>query len=258
MAAKYSAASAISSSVMARARSAIVLVFGLRGSALRRSPLRKSRSCWTKYAGGSADTGAFSGRPRPFGRWQKPQPRRPVAVFDGPSRMMSVIGGWSSGCQSMTFPPSRMSTSENDAELPGACLGRVCSVASSLGRRLRVGAACGVALSPGFGGSTTPYAHNGRRAKSTVGTEVSTLSAGATATHWSVQSPCRAGRSVHRSRGEHTAQEHYCANVACLLVSDTDNVDALRGEQDSASVTRAQGPDCPPRGTAHTRVERRR
>ena len=75
-AAKYSADWTISSSVIALASSIIVLVFGLRGSALRRSPSRKSRSCWMKYAGGKAAVGAFSGRPSPFGRWQKPQPRR--------------------------------------------------------------------------------------------------------------------------------------------------------------------------------------
>ena len=118
-----------------------------------------------KYAGGNAAVGAFSGRPRPFGRWQKPQPRRPLALA-GPSLMMSGMAGWSRGYQSATLLPSRMSTSENEAVLPGNCRALVCSSGSSFGRRLRVGAACGVALSPGFGDSRKPYAHSGWLAKS--------------------------------------------------------------------------------------------
>ena len=68
IAAKYSAAAFTSSSVMAFARSIIVLVFGFRGSAVCRRPFRKSWIWRTKYATGSPAGGAFSGRPFPFGR----------------------------------------------------------------------------------------------------------------------------------------------------------------------------------------------
>ena len=55
MAEKYSAAALISSSVMALAKSIIVFVFGFRGSAVCRTPLRKSWSWRTKYATGRPD-----------------------------------------------------------------------------------------------------------------------------------------------------------------------------------------------------------
>ena len=68
IAAKYSAETRISSSVMTFARSIMVFVFGFLGSADRLSPLRKSCSCRMKYPTGNAAGGAFSGRPLPFGR----------------------------------------------------------------------------------------------------------------------------------------------------------------------------------------------
>src|SRR5437016_4635628 len=57
---KYAAAASTSSSIIALARSIIVLVFGFLGSALYRRPLRKSWIWRTKYGRGSAPGAAFS------------------------------------------------------------------------------------------------------------------------------------------------------------------------------------------------------
>ena len=64
---KYSAATLISSGVIAFAIAIIAFVFALRGSALLRNPSRKSFICWMKYDTGRPDTPAFSCRPLPFG-----------------------------------------------------------------------------------------------------------------------------------------------------------------------------------------------
>src|SRR5262245_12969494 len=82
--------------------------------------------------------------------------------------MMSVIFGWSSGYQSMTLLPSRMSTNENLPALPGSDRGLVCSPSSSLGRSAREGGCCGTAFSPGAGGVGNPYAQSGCCVKSTA------------------------------------------------------------------------------------------
>ncbi len=60
IAAKYSAATRISSGVSAFAIVIITFVLALRGSALFRAPLRKSFICWMKYETGSPETPAFS------------------------------------------------------------------------------------------------------------------------------------------------------------------------------------------------------
>ena len=53
---------------IAFAKPIIVFVLALRGSALFRSPFRKSCICCMKYAGCKLLIGAFSGRPDPSGR----------------------------------------------------------------------------------------------------------------------------------------------------------------------------------------------
>ena len=60
IAAKYSAAVLISSGVIALAMAIMRLVLALRGSALLRTPLRKSFICWMKYDTGNPEMPAFS------------------------------------------------------------------------------------------------------------------------------------------------------------------------------------------------------
>src|SRR5437868_7697597 len=69
---KYSAAAFISSSLIPLAIVVITAVLALRGSAVLRRSLRKSCNCWRKYATGKPETDAFSGRPLPLIRWQRP------------------------------------------------------------------------------------------------------------------------------------------------------------------------------------------
>src|SRR5262245_28776348 len=70
--AKYSAASFISCSLIALAMLVITPVLALRASEVLRRSFLKSSSCWMKYATGRPDTDAFSGRPLPLTRWQRP------------------------------------------------------------------------------------------------------------------------------------------------------------------------------------------
>src|SRR4051812_1689778 len=65
---EYSAAAFISSSLMPFAIVVMTAVLALRGSDVFRRSLRKSWSCWRKYATGRPDTDAFSGRPLPLTR----------------------------------------------------------------------------------------------------------------------------------------------------------------------------------------------
>src|SRR5262249_62430710 len=78
--AKYSAAAFISASLMPLAMVVITFVLPLRESALFLRSLLKSSSCCRKYAIGSPETEAFSGRPLPFTRWQRPQPHTSGAL----------------------------------------------------------------------------------------------------------------------------------------------------------------------------------
>ena len=68
------------------------------------------------YSAGWPATLAFSGRPWPLGRWQKPQAStsgaRPLATTGG-------IGGWLSGCQSGGSKRFRNSERLKVTSLPG-------------------------------------------------------------------------------------------------------------------------------------------
>src|SRR5690349_20965556 len=70
---KYVAACWISSSVIALANAIIRLVLAFRGSELLRRSFLKSINVFTKYSTDNPETGAFSGRPLPFGMWQSAQ-----------------------------------------------------------------------------------------------------------------------------------------------------------------------------------------
>ena len=88
---KYVAACWISSSLIAFANAIMRLVLPLRGSALLRRSFLKSISVLTKYSTGMPATGAFSGRPFPFGMWH----RLHAATFCAclPLATISGIGG---------------------------------------------------------------------------------------------------------------------------------------------------------------------
>ena len=95
---KYADASLISSGVIAFAIVIIRFVFVFRASALFRLPDAKSLIVWMKYDTGRPDTGAFSGRPLPWARWQRLHAKtlascRPLATIEG-------MGGCASGNQS--------------------------------------------------------------------------------------------------------------------------------------------------------------
>src|SRR5688572_12864806 len=68
---KYAADCLISSSVIALAMAIILLVLAFRGSALFLRSFLKSIIVWMKYASDNPATPAFSGRPLPFGMWQR-------------------------------------------------------------------------------------------------------------------------------------------------------------------------------------------
>ncbi len=72
------------------------------------------------YAAGSPASDAFSGRPCPFTRWQKPHARicglRPWATASG-------IGGCAEGNQSGGLFASRVCATVSDTLLPAICRG---------------------------------------------------------------------------------------------------------------------------------------
>src|SRR4051812_45055132 len=97
--AKYCAAAFISSSLMPLAIIVMTFVLALRGSALLRRSFRKSWSCCRKYATGRPETDAFSGRPLPLIRWQRPHAQTSGAL---PYCTTYGIFAWSFGNQSPT------------------------------------------------------------------------------------------------------------------------------------------------------------
>src|SRR6185312_3096169 len=119
---KYSAASFISSSLMPFAIVVMTPVLALRESDVLRRSLLKSWSCCRKYATGSPDTDAFSGRPLPLIRWQRPQPQTSGAL---PYWTTYGSFGWSFGNQSPTLKRLPICVRVIFTSLPGTvyCVG---------------------------------------------------------------------------------------------------------------------------------------
>ncbi len=141
----------------------MTFVLAFRGSALLRTPLRKSFICWMKYETGRPETPAFSCRPFPFGMWQSAHARASGRL---PCATMSGIAGWSPGNQSAGPKPSEICCRVKLSVLPGSCL-------------IEVSGAGGAA--PGVGGSGMAYAHAGG-SPTARSTEVATRGATTSAT----------------------------------------------------------------------------
>src|SRR6185436_16339537 len=153
--AKYSAASFISASLIPLAMVVITPVLPLRGSDVLRRSFLKSSSCWRKYATGRPETDAFSGRPLPLIRWQRPQAQTSGAL---PYWTTYGIFAWSSGNQSPTLKRLPTCARVIFTSLPGTeyCIGSGGGGGAPPRPRPPPAAAGG----PGGGaGVSNPYAH---------------------------------------------------------------------------------------------------